>query len=132
MNIQVNRIFKGSTYTIGHLFINNKYVCDTLEDEVRIGDKVFGETAIPTGTYTVIWSFSPHFGRYMPEVLNVPGFQGIRIHAGNDSSDTEGCILLGLNKVKGRVVNSCECCATVYDLISKAFKNKEKIILQIG
>jgi hypothetical protein len=132
MNIQVNRIFKGDTYTIGHLFVNDKYVCDTLEDEVRPGKKVFAETAIPAGTYTVTWSFSPHFCRNMPEVLNVPGFRNIRIHAGNDSSDTEGCILLGQNKVKGRIINSRECCVTVYDLIFKAFKNKEKIILQIG
>ena len=104
--VEVKRTFKGTEYTIGKLYIDGTYFCDTMEDTVRTGEKIAGKTAIPAGTYKVKMTWSPRFKRYLPEILNVPNFSGVRIHAGNSALDTEGCILLGLNKVKARVVCS--------------------------
>lgn len=104
--VEVKRMFMGSEYTIGKLYIDGAYFCDTLEDTVRTGEKVYGKTAIPAGTYKVKMTWSPRFKRYLPELLNVPNFSGVRIHSGNTATDTEGCLLLGLNKVKGRILNS--------------------------
>jgi hypothetical protein len=80
--------------TIGKLFIDGEFECFTLEDVVR-ETKVYGATAIPVGTYRVIVDFSNHFQKDLPHVLDVPGFEGVRIHCGNTDKDTEGCILLG-------------------------------------
>lgn len=104
--VEVKRTFKGTEYTIGKLYIDGAYFCDTMEDTVRTGEKIAEKTAIPAGTYKVKMTWSPRFKRYLPEILNVPNFSGVRIHAGNSALDTEGCILLGLNKVKARVVCS--------------------------
>jgi hypothetical protein len=115
--IKIIRKFFGTDYTIGRLFIDDKQICDTLEDTVRDknndGDlndpgetKIFGKTAIPRGTYRMIINHSNHFNCDMPLLLNVVGFEGIRIHPGNTAEDTEGCILLGFNTEKGKVINS--------------------------
>lgn len=104
--VEIKRTFKGAEYTIGKLYIDGAYFCDTLEDTVRTGEKIAGKTAIPAGTYKVKMTWSPRFKRYLPEILNVPNFTGVRIHAGNSALDTAGCVLLGLNKVKARVVCS--------------------------
>ena len=106
VKVEIKRTFKGAEYTIGKLYIDGAYFCDTLEDTVRTGEKIAGKTAIPAGTYKVKMTWSPRFKRYLPEILNVPNFSGVRIHAGNSALDTEGCVLLGLNKVKARVVCS--------------------------
>ena len=106
MKVEVKRTYKGSEYTIGKLYIDGHYLCDTLEDTVRNGVKIAGKTAIPAGTYKVKKTMSPRFKKVLPEILNVPGFTGVRIHAGNTAIDTDGCLLLGLNKKKGQVLES--------------------------
>lgn len=128
MEIKIKRIAKKSTYTIGRLFINGTRVCDTLEDPDRgikqttlLSDikriKVKGDTAIPTGTYQLSMNVtSPRFSKkkfyqdacngQVPRILDVPGFDGVLIHVGNTTKDTEGCILVGENKVVGQVINS--------------------------
>lgn len=110
MDIRVDRTFKGPEYTIGKMYIDGKYFCDTLEDPVRVlksaKDKVYGDTAIPAGTYKIILGMSPRFKRILPRLQNVPYFEGVLIHRGNTAKDTHGCILVGENKVKGKVINS--------------------------
>lgn len=105
----LKRIYKGDRYTIGKLYIDDVYFCDTIEDKVRDlskEEKVYGETAIPEGTYKVVVNYSPKLKRRLPLLLNVPHFTGIRIHKGVSEKSSAGCIIIGENKVKGRVVNS--------------------------
>ena len=109
MNIVLKRIAKRDTYTIGQLYIDGQYWCDTLEDRVRDLSKerkVAGETAIPAGTYDVVVYISPKFKRLLPRLLSVPHFEGVLIHRGNTAADSAGCILVGENKAKGKVLNS--------------------------
>lgn len=117
MEIKVKRITPiDYPYTIGKMYIDGEYFCDTLEDRVRDLNKngkfdngevkVAGETAIPYGRYQVVVTMSPRFKRELPRLLNVPNFEGILIHRGNTDKDSAGCLLLGENKVKGKVINS--------------------------
>ena len=134
MKIEVNRIFKASNYTIGELSVNNNYVCDTLEDKVRVdGEKVYAKTAIPTGTYTLVLSYSNRFKKVMPEILNVPNFSGIRIHCGNSSKDTEGCLLVGKwdGKTENWISDSKNSYNKLYPLLEEAFNKKENITITI-
>lgn len=95
MLIEVKRFEFKDTYTVGKMYIDNIYECYTLEDVVRKGAKVNGQTAIPTGTYNLIINHSNRFNRDLPLLEKVPNFTGVRIHAGNTSQNTEGCILVG-------------------------------------
>lgn len=109
MNLELRRIALRDTYTIGRLYVDGRYFCDTLEDRVRHLDrepKVPGRTAIPAGRYGVVVNISPKFRRMLPLLLDVPGFSGVRIHRGNTDADTAGCPLVGENKIVGRLVNS--------------------------
>ena len=126
MELILERIAKRRTYTIGRLYIRrqvvdeylsgtvNDYFCDTLEptwrDYKNGAYKVKGRSAIPEGRYAVVISYSPKFKQWLPILLGGPEFnskwQGIRIHAGNTAKDTEGCILVGKNKLVGQVVDS--------------------------
>ena len=135
MTILLKRIALRDTYTIGKLYIDGVYQCDTIEDKVRDlskEKKVYGETAIPYGTYKVSWTYSPKFKRMMPLIENVPYFQGIRIHSGNTAKDSLGCIIVGENKQKGMVLNSRATVNKIYPLIKKGCLSKEgcKIIIQ--
>jgi hypothetical protein len=136
MKLSLKRRFKGESYTIGSLYIDDEYFCDTLEDKDRglkqgmsiediIMQKVKSETAIPAGTYIVVTDIvSPKYstreayrfcGGKVPRLLNVPGYEGILIHIGNFARDTEGCILVGENKVKGQVINSTATFKKLYE-----------------
>jgi hypothetical protein len=102
MKLTLERIKLGEEYTIGKLAVDGKFVCYTLEDKVReeIGVpveqwKVMSKTAIPKGTYQINITMSNRFKTKLPLLLSVPGFTGVRIHTGNSSKDTEGCILVG-------------------------------------
>lgn len=110
MEFMLTRVAKLKGYTIGHLTIDGTYLCDTLEPTWRNlkagARKLKGRTAIPEGRYALVVTHSPRFGRWLPLLLGVPGFSGIRIHAGNTAADTEGCILVGQNLKKGMVLNS--------------------------
>lgn len=106
MNISIIRKFLTNTTTIGNFTINT-FTCFSLEDRLReAGIKVQDETAIPNGQYKVIVDYSNRFKRYMPHILDVPLFSGIRIHSGNTSADTDGCILLGLQKSNNTIIKS--------------------------
>lgn len=121
MKVEVKRTFKGTEYTIGHLYIDGQYFCDTLEDTIRT-EKIAGRTAIPAGKYKVKKTYSQRFQKKLPEILNVPGFTGVRIHSGNTAKDTDGCLLLGLNKSKGAVLNSKNAMAFFMDRTPNEFE----------
>lgn len=107
MELVLRRKFKGTQYTIGDLSVNGKFFCNVIEDVVRPkGVKIYGETAIPYGKYEVVMRYSPKFKKVLPLLLDVPNFTGIRIHSGNTQLDSLGCLIVGENKVKGRVINS--------------------------
>lgn len=146
MEILLKRIARKPTYTIGKLYINNAYFCDVLEDYDRIyfgGSKVAGKTAIPCGRYEVILNnYSPRFGNKepyksicggcVPLIANIPNFSGVRVHCGNTHQDTDGCLLVGKNRVVGKVVDSR---ATFIELMKKylnpARQRKEKVYITI-
>lgn len=135
MELKLNRIFLGSSATIGELLVNDKYLCDTLEDRVRPeGEKVYGKTAIPEGTYEVKLTYSPRFKKILPEILNVPNFSGIRIHTGNSSKDTEGCILVGTwdGEKEDWISDSKIAFNELMSLLQKAADNKEKVAITIN
>lgn len=153
MDIKVKRIFKGDKYTIGNLYINDKFVCDTIEDVDRglkqnmdnteISKlKIQDQTAIPTGKYKVTLSVqSPSFSKkpyylnfcngYLPRLENVPGFSGILIHRGVDQNHSSGCIIVGYNTIKGKVTNSQKAFETVYTMLKEADDNEENIYITI-
>lgn len=119
MELRLIRQYRKEDYTIGKLYVNGVYFCDTLEDKDRGLDdrmseaeikakKVYGQTAIPTGRYNVTLTHSRKFGRVLPLLWNVKGFDGVRIHRGNTAKDTYGCPLVGKNKAKGMVLDSAK------------------------
>lgn len=116
MKLELKRIALKPNYTIGKLFINGSYYCDTIEDKVidlnkngKFDDgltKVMHQTAIPYGTFKVVVNHSPKFNRELPRLLDVPYFEGILIHNGSDQNSSSGCIIVGENKTVGKVTNS--------------------------
>ena len=150
MEILVERKWKKSNYTIGILLIDGKRFCETLEDVDRNLNssmsieqikaiKKPNETAIPTGTYEVTLDiFSPKFGNKpfykktcngkLPRILNVKGFDGVLIHCGNTNLDTSGCILVGRNLEKGKVLKSQETFEKLYKILKE---NKNNLTIKI-
>ena len=142
MEIQVNRIARKDGYTIGRMSLNRVYFCDTLEDTDRglnaamsvdkiLAKKIKAQTAIPTGKYDLILTFSPRFKRVLPLLLSVKGYEGVRVHAGNTTEDTEGCLLVGENKAKGQVLNSRATLERLMSVLLECEKRKEKISITI-
>lgn len=152
MNITVDRKWKKDTYTIGKVTIDGKYFADSVEDRDRgLSDnmtvakinslKVYGKTAIPTGTYDIKMTYSPKFAsrvwakKYdgmVVQIMNVKGFSGVRIHPLNSAEDSLGCIGMGKNTIKGKVTQ-----ATLYyyrlvdEFIMPAIKRREKVTITI-
>lgn len=149
MKLLLKRIARKPEYSIGKLYIDNQYFCDTLEDtdrglkqsmseqeiaKIKIKDK----TAIPTGTYQIdMNTISPRFGNTswasiykgkVPRLVNVPGYSGVLIHPGNTAKDTSGCILLGKNKEVGKVLDSQN---TWKLFMKKLYMDKTNITLTI-
>lgn len=152
MKLELKRRFRGPNYTIGSLFINGVYECDTIEDVDRgLADsmsvdevktkKIYGRTAIPTGTYRIdMNTVSPKFkdrswakfcGGKLPRLLDVKGYEGVLIHVGNKAEDTLGCILVGDNKIKGQVINSTATFQELYGELLKAKVKGEEITIDI-
>lgn len=149
MNLTLKRRFRGTEYTIGSLYIDGEYFCDTLEDVDRglsqdmkeseiIRKKIKNETAIPTGTYEVSLKYKstkfkdhcwakPYKG-IVPRIMNVKGYEGVLIHPGNTKDNTSGCVLVGENKEKGKVLNSA---FTYHKLMAFLQNSSDKIILNI-
>ena len=142
MELKLIRKYRKTDYTIGILYVNNKYFCEILEDTDRgLKDsmsleeikkiKIKDQTCIPYGIYKILMTYSPKYKKIMPLVNNVKGFEGIRIHSGNTNKDTSGCLLPGFNKIKGQVINSRETFNKLYNLIQTAINNKENVTIEI-
>ena len=126
MQITIKRLYKTDTSTIGELLIDGVFECFTLEDIER-PVKIKSETAIPKGTYKVIINQSNRFKRLMPLLLNVPNFEGVRIHSGNTNHDTEGCILVGQTRNKNYIGQSRK----AYEKLFKKMQTAKDITLTI-
>lgn len=141
MKLKIERRYFSDDYTIGSLYINDIFFCDTLEDPNRdlnkngVFDngesKVYGNTCIPFGTYKVELKYSPKFKRELPRLINVPSFEGILIHRGNYPKDTQGCVLVGENKAKGAVLNSTKYEEKLVNILREAITSGEEITIEI-
>lgn len=128
MLIEVKRFEFKNTHTVGKMYVDGIYECYTLEDVVRNGSKVIGKTAIPTGEYKVIIDRSVRFKQDMPHILDVPNFTGIRIHAGNTSAHTDGCILLGTTWTGGDFIGNSK---LAYNKFFKKLQQAKKATIKI-
>ena len=132
MILVLHRVWRTPKSTIGKLYVDSSFECYTLEDALKPdGVKIGGETAIPEGTYELIIDMSARFKRRMPHVLAVPGFAGIRIHAGNTEADTHGCILVGNIRGEGRILESRAAFEHLFGIMDMALENGNKVIVQI-
>lgn len=134
MKLQLTRAQFEPGCTIGRLFVDGEPACYTLEDVVRPtgAPKVFGQTAIPSGTYSVIITHSPHFGRDLPLLVNVPNFEGVRIHPGNTAADTEGCILVGMDRLVDSIGRSRIAFDALFPKIQQAIARGELVSIQVS
>lgn len=146
MKLRLVRIFNCKDYCIGKLYVNGKYFCDTLEDtdrglkqSMKLEDllkiKVKGKTAIPTGTYKITLDVvSQKFSKKnvykfckgkLPRLIDVLGYSGVLMHIGNKPEDTDGCLLVGENKVKGQVINSTATFYKLYEILQSVKKGED-------
>lgn len=150
MRVVLERIYNCATYCIGHLYVDGKYVCDTIEDTDRglsqtMTDaeikkrKVYAQTAIPVGLYPVTlkitsqkFSKKPYYMKYcggrVPRLLNVPGFDGILMHIGSTEKSSAGCLIVGYNTIKGRVTKSQQAYEKLYEVLASA---KDEIKIEV-
>ena len=138
----LQRLYYKDSYTIGKLYFNGEYICDTLEPpsakltskdtvkKIKVA-KSKGLRAIPSGQYQIVLTYSPRFKKRLPLLLNVPAFEGIRIHAGNTAKDTQGCILPGWNTRKGMVTSSLKAQTKSISLILSSIDKGEKVWIDI-
>lgn len=145
LELEIFRKYLANTYTIGRFSVDQKYLTDTCEDKVRElhdinhdGDfdeegegKIYGKTAIPCGRYRVVVTFSPKLRRRLPLIMNVQGFTGIRIHGGKNADWSEGCPLVGENKVKGGLINYKYWETVIIQLIDKAIEEGKQVYITI-
>ena len=156
MELRLERIALRNEYTIGKLYVDGEYVCDTIEDTVRDLDKdgkfangevkIPGKTAIPYGRYEITmkvkspkysnfskYSWAKKYDGYLPRLLNVPHFDGVLIHVGNSALDSEACVLVGENKVVGKVINSVNTFRRLMDdYLVPAKKRNENIVITVN
>jgi len=150
MRVVLERVYNCATYCIGHLYVDGKYVCDTIEDTDRglsqtMTDaeikkrKVYAQTAIPVGLYPVTlkitsqkFSKKPYYKKFcegkVPRVLNVPGFDGILMHIGSTEKSSAGCLIVGYNTIKGRVTKSQQAFEKLYEVLASA---KDEIKIEV-
>lgn len=142
MELLLDRKYRKDTYTIGNMYVNGEFFSNTLEDKDRglkqdMSEeeirkiKVYGETAIPMGRYKITRTPSAKFKKKMILINNVPGFSGIRIHAGNFTKDTYGCPLVGENKIKGQLVNPRYYSNLLDSIVEKALANNEEVWITV-
>lgn len=153
LELLLDRKYKNETYTIGNLYVDGEWFCNTLEDKDRgllqtmpIEEinkiKVYGETAIPTGRFAVrmdivspkyngVKWYKDNFGGRMPRLESVKGFSGILIHSGNTALDSNGCILVGMNKAKGKVLDSRATFQKLWKILEQARKAGKTIYLTV-
>ena len=128
MKLTLQRYLFDEDYTMGLLFIDGVYFCDTIEDRYRGQDlsktKVVDETCIPYGVYSIKITYSPKYKKNMPQILDVPYFTGVRIHSGNKASDSSGCIICGIN---GEVLESRK----TYNALMKRLETANNIKIDI-
>ena len=153
LELLLDRKYKKETYTIGNLYVDGEWFCNSMEDKDRglsqtmsveeiKETKVYGETAIPTGRYEVrmdivspkyngVKWYKDNFGGRMPRLESVKGFSGILIHSGNTALDSNGCILVGMNKAKGKVLDSRATFQKLWKVLEQARKAGKKIYLTV-
>lgn len=133
MNLTLERRWFTPDSAQGELYLDGVFECFTLEDTERpeSAEKVDGQTAIPLGRYRVVIDFSRRFQRPMPHLLDVPGFEGIRIHPGNTVADTSGCILVGRLRAPGAVLNPRPAFGALFDKLREADRAGQTMWLEI-
>ena len=153
LELLLDRKYKNETYTIGNLYVDGEWFCNSMEDKDRglsqtmpleeiKKAKVYGETAIPTGRYEVrmdivspkyngVKWYKDNFGGRMPRLESVKGFSGILIHSGNTALDSNGCILVGMNKAKGKVLDSRATFQKLWKILEQARKAGKTIYLTV-
>lgn len=135
MKLKVVREIKNDVCTIGSLFINDVFFCYTLEDKDRglkqsdsllyiNTKKIFGLTAIPSGTYKLIVNQSPKFKRMLPRILDIKGFDGVLLHRGNSANDSLGCILVGYKKGENSIFESTK---AETDLVNRLLLHNQEV-----
>lgn len=148
MLVELKRIYNCENYCISHIYLDGSYLCDAIEDHDRMLDddmsleeiakaKVYAKTAIPTGKYEITlnvvsakYSKKAYYMNFckgkVPRLLDVKGFSGILIHKGNTEKDSAGCIIVGYNKIKGKVVDSQRAFEALYRKLEMASKLEKK------